>query len=470
MKNTRIAFIQRNWEDNLGILWISSVLKNNGFETRVRIEEENTYNEMRMFEPGIVGYSCYTGDQRWVSSSIVKLKGSGVKAKIIVGGPHATFFPEMIENEPIDAICRGEGEYAMLEYAEMLEKGEGRHDIQNLTFKTPNGIIHNELRPLVSDLDELPFPDRSYYDSYKFLATNPFRIFITGRGCPYKCTFCYNDALHQLCGAESKYVRRRSVDNVISELVDVRDKWGIDEIRFSDDHFTLSVDFLREFSLKYSEQINRPYTVNARADSLDEERISYLRESGCRLVCFGIETGREDLRNKVLRKNIMDDQIINAAKLLKKYGIKFLSSNIIGLPHEKAEDAWKTIEINQRIGTDLPWFSMMQYYPGTQIYQEAMEEGIIAKNFNVDDIGTYFKNKYLKQENIGELQNIHSFSILVSRYRFFEPIARFLAKSFKPNAFFRMIFRLSYFMVTLKRTNFKISRILFGLRYYLYKI
>jgi anaerobic magnesium-protoporphyrin IX monomethyl ester cyclase len=470
VRKIKIAFIQKIPEDNIGILQISSVLINHGFSTRVWIEGRKTYNEVKSFSADIIGYPCYTGDQKWIFSSIKKLKAAGIDAKVIVGGPHATFFPELIHNESIDVICRGEGEYALLDYAIALEENKDPYGIKNLYFNINGEIIENELRPLVTDLNTLPFPDRSYYNRYRFLARNPYKIFITGRGCPFKCTFCFNHALHELYGKTAKYIRRRSAINVIEEVQEVKHRWGIDEIRFSDDHFALSTQWLKEFASSYKKDIDRPYTINTRVDVLDEEKISYLKDSGCRLVCFGIETGREDIRNNVLKKSIKDEQIFKAAELLKKYKIKFLTSNIIGLPNETSKDAWQTIEMNQRIGTNLPWFSMMQYYPGTQIFKEAQEAGLIAGNFNGDELGSYFKNDYLQQNNIDELKNIHSFSIITSRYKFFEPLAKLLSKKCKPNFLFRYIFLFSYLILTIKRANFKMMRLLWGVKYYLNKL
>lgn len=469
MRKTRIAFLQKNWDDNMGVLWISALLKATGFMTEIWVEDKSTYGEMKGFAPDIIGFSCYTGDQRWVAAAIVRLRAAGISAKIIVGGPHTTFFPDFIKSVEVDAICIGEGEYAMLDYALALDEGKDPCGIQNLHFKIDGEIRKNGLRPLVADLDALPYPDRSYYDKYPFLARNPYKTFITSRGCPYKCTFCFNHALVDMYGNPSRYIRRRSVGNVIGELMEVKNRWGIDEVRFSDDHFALSSDWLREFSGVYAKAIGRPYTVNARADALDEEKIVCLKESGCRLVCFGIETGSEEMRNKVLKKNIKNEQIVRVAGLLKKHRIPFLTSNIIGLPNETAAEAWKTIEINQRIGTNLPWYSMMQYFPGTEIFREAREAGLIDDSYSVDDITGYFENTYLRQENIGELQNIHSFSIIVSKWKALGPMARVMARRFSPNPFFRGMFKVSYWLLTIRRANLNPVKIISGFKYYLRK-
>lgn len=459
-RTIKIAFLQREWEDNLGMLWISALLRQNGFETRVWVEEQRTYAEIKEFGPTILGYKCLTGDQKWVLASIKKARAAGVSAKAVVGGPHPTFFPEMIEQSPVDVICRGEGEYALLDYATALDQGGDPYGIANLYFNVGGKIIKNPQRPLVRELDTLPCPDRSYYDRYNFLATNPFKIFVTGRGCPFQCTFCFNHALQELYGKTARYVRRRSVENVVNELCEVKSRWGVREVRFSDDHFTLNVEWLRAFASTYRKEIGVPYSVNARADTLDEEKIALLRESGCRLVCFGIETGRESLRNEVLRKQIKDEDIHRTASLLRKYRIRFLTSNIIGLPGETVEDAWQTVRINQVIRTDLPWFSMMQYYPGTQIFAMAKERSLLADHFDVDALGSYFRNDYLKQDNIDELQNVHSFSILVSWLAWLEPLARWCARHIRPNIIFRWIFKVSYLVLTARRVNIHFTRIL----------
>jgi len=465
-RNIKIAFIQRGWEDNLGTLWVSSVLRQQGFSVSIEVEDARTYRRLAAFSPGIIGYSCLSGKQQWVFSSIARLKDAGIKARVIIGGPHATFFPKLIENPLVDVICRGEGELAMLEYARALDEGTEPYGIKNLCFNLNGTIVRNEPRPLVEDLDALPFPDRSYYGKYRFLATNPYKIFISGRGCPFECSFCFNHALHQLYGHSATYVRRRSVENVIQELEEVLGQWGIKEARFSDDHFALDAGWLGTFASAYKARIKRPYTINARADCLDEARIAMLKESGCRLVCFGVETASEEARNRVLNKRITDEQIFQAGRLLKKYRIPFLTSNIIALPHETAEQAWKTVEFNQRLKTDLPWFSLMQYYPGTGIYAYAKEHGLLDERYNAERIGGYFGHTYLAQENAGELENIHALSILATRVPFLLPLCKYLAKKCRPTILFRLIFKATYLHLTLERAHLGIWRLIRWGRYY----
>jgi anaerobic magnesium-protoporphyrin IX monomethyl ester cyclase len=467
MKKTKVLFLQEKWEDNLGVLWIAALLRQKDFQTEIVVEQRHIYERIEKTPPDIIGFSCYTGGQQWIFGSIEKARKAGFKGLVIVGGPHATFFPELIAHPFVDVVCRGEGEYAMLDLANAIEEGKDPSSIGNLSFKKNGSVVHNPLRPLVENLDALPFPDRSYYEKYPFLASNPYKTFITSRGCPYQCTFCFNHVLHRLYGKTSHYIRRRSVDNVMRELTEVKTRWGINEVRFSDDHFALDVKWLEEFTSRYKKEISKPYTINARADILTEDKIIQLKESGCRLVCFGVETGREDIRTRLLKKAIHDEHLLNASILLKKYKLAFLTSNIIGLPDETPADAWTTIKLNQRMGTDLPWYSMMQYYPGTEIYDLAKSKGILAQNYTVDSVGSYFENTYINQPHMEELRNIHSFSILVTWFPLLMPLFKLLAGHYRSNAVFLAIFKISYLFLTFKRANFTIIRTLRWWNYYL---
>ena len=201
-----------------------------------------------------------------------EIEGSGFKGLFYRRRAHPTYFPSMVENPLINAVCIGEGEYAVLDLAMAIEAGEDPYGIKNLHFNVGGEIVRNEVRPLIEDLDSLPFPDRSYYDRYRFLASNPYKTFITSRGCPFRCTFCFNHVLQRMYGTSSRYVRRRSPAQVIEELKEVNTKWGIREVRFSDDHFVLDVEWLRELVSLYKKEVGVSYSINARVDVLDGRR------------------------------------------------------------------------------------------------------------------------------------------------------------------------------------------------------
>jgi len=456
----KIAFIQNVWEDNLGILIISAILKNNSHKVKILINSKEMFEKLYKYKPDILAFSCTTGLHTSALRVVHKIKSDGkIEPFVIVGGPHATYYPEFVNSPGVDAICRGEGEYAMLDLANKMDRDEDICHIKNLWVKSGNSIFKNPVRLLIQDLSSLPHPDRSYYDEYPFLAKNPYRIMITSRGCPFECTFCFNHVQQKLYGKSQSSVRQRSVDDVIQELKDIRNKWGLKGVRFVDDHFTLNKKWLKRFCQQYQSEIGSPYTCNARADGLDEEKIGVLKESGCRIVHIGVETGNEDLRNIVLGKKISNEEIENAVGLLKKNEIKIVSYNIIGLPGETTQNAFETIELTAKLGVDYPWCSVMQFYPGTQIHQYAMDNDYLEQGFSLNDMGTYFDKVCLKQNNRFELQNIHRFFLVWAKFPFLINLMKPLIKC-KSNRLFDAVFLLSYAYVTLRRSNMGVKRII----------
>ena len=304
MKKKRIVFLQRDWEDNLGVLWMVATLNAEGFDARVLIQEKQTVHELEELDPGVIAYSCMTGQQEWILNSIRSLRANGLHGLFVVGGPHPTFYPQMAREEGVDCVFRGEGEAAIVEFMSRFEGGGDLRSSPNTVWTTGPEQTINPLLPLRDNLDTLPFPDRSYYGRYSQLGHASYRSCITGRGCPFQCTFCFNHALHAMYGPKSHYIRRHSTDYALEDLRRLMRRWGIRELRFSDDHFALDKQWLEAFIPDYRREIAKPFVINARVDALDEDKIRLLAEGGCRLVCFGIETGDEINRNKILNKNI----------------------------------------------------------------------------------------------------------------------------------------------------------------------
>jgi radical SAM superfamily enzyme YgiQ (UPF0313 family) len=184
----------------LGVMYISSILKKHGHMVEMFIvtnNEEKAIEEIISLEPDLVGFPCMTGVHRWALSFAGKLK-KRTPCRVIFGGAHPTYFPDVINEPEIDIVCRSEGEYPTLEIANKIDKGLDFSDTMNCWFKSNGKIIKNELRPLIQNLDELPFPDRELYiKKYPYLKRSQ-RVFIGGRGCPFDCAFCFNHALTKL--------------------------------------------------------------------------------------------------------------------------------------------------------------------------------------------------------------------------------------------------------------------------------
>ena len=206
----RILFLQDVAYDYIGTMQMSANLKKAGHECDVLIweKERSFWNEFEKFNPDIVCFSVISG---WHKTSIEKAKEIKQRsnALIVSGGTHPTYFPEVLNEDSVDVICRGEGDVALVELADKYEKGKDITKIKDLWVKKNGKIFQNELRELVEDLDSLPFLDRDiYYKRYKFLREIPTKRFMTGRGCVANCTFCYNPTIKKMYKGKGKYVRK----------------------------------------------------------------------------------------------------------------------------------------------------------------------------------------------------------------------------------------------------------------------
>ncbi len=364
-----------------GLASISSVLKSRGHLVSVHhVKKEPSRNQIlniiQKERPDLIGFSSVTNQVGYVElwSRWIKKEFS---IPIICGGIHATLRPEeVILFDGLDMICRGEGEYPMLELVDDLE----RTDIKNLWFKRGRDIIKNPLRPLISSLDDLPYPDYDFFDCKQILKDRggDFAI-LASRGCPFSCSYCCNRALRRVQEGKGKYFRIRSVDNVLHEIELLRSKYPIRHLSFADDVFGLSKDWALEFCEKYPRKFDLEFECNARAEMVDKELLESLRSANCTQINFGIESGNEWLRKEVLKRSMSNEQIISAFDTAHKLGIKTLSYNMIGLPYETPEMIEETISLNKRVAPDRIAISFFYPYPLTELYEISKKEGFLSE-------------------------------------------------------------------------------------------
>jgi len=422
----RIAFLQNLWHEYLGVIYIASLLKSRGHEPQVFIAggENDLVRSVVDYEPDIIAFPVTSGNHKWPIETAKKIKEK-LEVISVFGGPHATFFPEMIEEDSVDIICVGEGEYAMLELCEALEKGSDYSKIKNLWVKDEANIVKNVVRPLIEDLDELPFPDRSLYFKYGFLRDLETKTFITGRGCPYDCTFCFNHVYKKVYSGCGRYVRKRGVDGVLAEIFQVRRDYGLETIFFADDTFIIDKKWLKEFLERFKTEVNLPFFCGVRADLVDEDTVKLLSEAGCYMVTVGIESGNEFIRNKILKKQLSNKQILGACSLFHKYGIKIRSTNIFSIPEETLDRALETVELNILAGIDYPFSSLLQPYPKTEIAKYAKNNGFLKEDFSLDDLSTlYFDTNVINISDKRSVSNLHRLFYLAVKFPALLPLIK----------------------------------------------
>jgi len=376
-----------------GVGYISAVLKRAGHRTALlepdKFDSHSVSKSIAGFKPDVVALSV-TSNQTRLSGRIAEFVSQKHGKPVILGGAHPTVAPEeSISLKGVFGLCIGEGEYPMLELADALEAGKDYMAISNFWFNKDGRVVKNDIRPLIGDLDSLPFPDREVYDYQKMIDVVDLGAeFMGSRGCPKNCPYCINSTLRGLFKDKGRYVRYRSVDNLLSEIESVRSKYSnVNYIGFHDDTFTVNRGWLEEFCHKYSKRIKLPFWCNARVDSVDKNTVELLKKAGCRRVHIGIESGNDYIRQKILKRNITKAQIAECFRLFKEAGIETSAFNMIGLPCEKAEMIEETISLNRLVKPDYAFISLFYPYPGTELRKLCQENGWISERF----VESYFE-------------------------------------------------------------------------------
>lgn len=467
----RLLFLQNIEYEFLGPMYIAAHARAHGHEVRLCLGDkaEDFDALIASFRPDLLGFSIMTGSHRWAVGIARELKRRhGVSS--LFGGAHPTFFPEFIREAGVELLVRGEGEEAVTEILDRIDAGRDYSDVANLVFKRPDGsVVDNPVRRLARDLDEYPFPDRTLYDALDGRIDRGVRNVITSRGCPFHCTFCFEDAMRELYDGKGKYVRIRDIDRVLAELRELKATTDVRTIYFADDVFGMSRKWLYEFLPRYRVEIGLPFICLLRADIIaaDPEYAGRLAEGGCATVFFGIESGNERTRNEILGKKLGNDEIRVAARRLHDAGIPFRTYNIVGLPGESLDDAYETLKLNIEIGADYPWCSVFMPFPGTALTRFAFDRGLLDPAFEFDSLSkSFFTGSPLRLPDIDRITNLQKFFQTAVLWPWLLPLVRQLVR-LPPNRLFDAWFGLIYFVVYLRSEKKRfLGTLRFALRNY----
>ena len=447
----KVLFVVKEIEgaEPLGALYVAGCLAQAGHECRfVGTRGNDVADEVRRFRPHIVAFGATTGLHRYYLGLAAHLKDIHPDCLTLMGGPHPTYFPEVIQTRGLDVICRGEGEDATVELADALAAGKDHRFIPDLWVKEAGHIYRNPPRPLRRDLDEIPFPPRQLlYDYDDSLRLRPLKSFTTNRGCPFPCSYCFNPSLVDHYGASWKKVRIRSPENVVRELAEVRSQGPLHVIGFRESIFVYSTSWLRAFGELYRREIGLPYYCHVRGDMMTDEMVELLAWSGCHTVNLGIETANERLANEVLRRQIKMDRLIAGIKRLKKAGIVVFADNIVGIPGGSLADDLDTLQLNIDLDVDYAAATLCTPYPGTGIAKYAVDNGYFSGDFDLID-DSYYTESVLQFSSAGEkrqIENLHKLFAVTAAIPALLPLTKRLIK-LPPNDWFYSAFRAWYYI------------------------
>ena len=336
---------------------------------------------LNSFMPNIIAVSCMSKDFRFVCEFLGKFKKK-YKIPVIFGGIHAILLPEETVNLAVcDFVCTGEGENTFVALLESMENDKPLEDVKGIWFKKKGKIIKNAPAHL-SDLTKASIPDYECFDPIHFY--RPFNgkrykmlNYELSRGCLFDCTYCVNGVLKEKYKGLGRYHRIKDLEQSIKELKFLVNRYNFDFVRFWDEDFTsIKSKYINEYANLYRKEINLPFLIYARVDTVTEKKVQILKEMGCRTFAMGIESGNEFIRKHVMNRKMSNKTIIEKFSLVKSYGIRVSAYNIIGLPFETREYIFDTIELNRDINPDSLSVTLLEPYKAVPIRKMCEEQGL----------------------------------------------------------------------------------------------
>jgi anaerobic magnesium-protoporphyrin IX monomethyl ester cyclase len=389
----------------LGLLSIGAVLKRAGHDVRVLDgsvrSSDDMLSELARFSPRLVGITALT--VMWpklkVFSRALKEMQPGIN--IIVGGVHACLIKERALSEvpSADAVCWGEGEFAMLEYADRIMNPSAVQPLNGLAFRSQEGeMVVGPDREPIRDIDSLPLPDRSlvpiagYVPAIEQYKKLPVTNMFTTRGCPFRCTFCLPDIL-------GKGMRQRSVDRVLEEIEVLETDFGIRDIAFWDDTFTVNKRRVADLCERLLQRKRKTvWSAQARADCVTPDMLGRMARAGCWKVFYGVESLVQKNLD-VINKGETVDQIFRAIEWTRKAGIETEASFMFGIPGETFEDGLQTIRLAKKLDPDYAKF--FYFTPYGDLQQDIRKYGTLVTEREENFMGslvTFVPHSMTKEE------------------------------------------------------------------------
>lgn len=383
---------------SLGLAYIAAMSEKRGDEVRIldmEVDDTPLSQVARGHSPQIIGITASTIQIKAAWRAAQELKQI-TPAPIVLGGPHPTFLPaESVERPEIDIVVRSEGELTWTETCARVERGESLQGVQGITYQQDGQVVHNPDRPVITDVDSLPFPAYHLFNMNRYTNLQPtldhvegnsYSI-LTSRGCPYRCTYCSQILPRRW--------RARSEQSVIAEWRWLVNDLEAKEIGVLDDSFNIDRQRVLDIcDLIIAEGLNHvPWIMinGIRANLADEELLGKMREAGCIRTAFGVESGNQHILDTVIGKQLTLDQVRAAFEAAKAVGMETIGFFIIGLPGETEETMEDTICFACELDPVVANFSMATPFPGTEMYHQVLEQGRLLVN-DWDDFA-FFENR-----------------------------------------------------------------------------
>lgn len=387
----------------LNLMYLAAALENASMSVKIIDDDlyhlgfEKVANLASKIDPTVVGVTATTATIKNALNYVKHVKKVLPNVLTVIGGPHPTFVPvETLKSEDsLDVVVMGEGEETLTEIAEEYKNKELKNfpEIKGIAYRDNGKINTTPPRPLIKNLDDLPFPARHLipFDEYK-TSKNQAGGMITSRGCVFSCNYCSSSLIM------GKKFRSRSPSNVVDEMEELVDKYGVRDIAFLDDIFMLN----KRRAMKIADEIkNRnidlSFVTSSRVDTVNRELLECLKDAGMSTLYCGVESGSQRVLD-LMGKGITLKQAEDAMKVTKKCGINVMGSFIIGYPGETAKEMDQTIDFSIKLDPDYSQFSILTPFPGTPVFYELKQKELL----DTEDWSKYtVLDSVIKYEKLG---------------------------------------------------------------------
>ena len=402
------------------LMYLASIAEKSGFEAKIKDYSfgGDLEKDAAEFKPDYLVANIATPTFKSDMDSLKRVKERFPAIKIIVkGAPFLTYNTNVIYEHPyISYVIMGEPELTLKEILDGVPDSE----ILGICYQENFQGVKNELRPFNEDLDSLPFPARHLVDNNIYRRPDNGKVqavIKVSRGCPFHCFFCLASPVSGI------KVRKRSAENIISEIKECVDKYNIKNFLFWSDIFNIDREWTLDLCRKIIESgLKITWSANTRADTMDDEMAELMYKSGCRLVSIGVESGSQEVLNNIGKKITLDN-IRNTVKVLKKNKIKIYNYFVLGLPWETEKTAEETIKFAIELDSNFVSFYTASPLPGTKFFAYALVNKLAEDGLNFD--GAY----YIPAVRSHELSKERIFEIHKSAVRRFYLRPKFILKT-----------------------------------------
>jgi anaerobic magnesium-protoporphyrin IX monomethyl ester cyclase len=362
----------------LGLALLAAILEKQGYSPLIldaNVPGFDLKQAIRIIDSSsIVGITAMTPTIGKALAIAKQVKQSKPGTTIILGGPHVTLMPEetLASTPYVDIVARGEGDDTIIELMKALENKESIGTISGISFIHDGKAFHNPERKALTDIEGLPYPAfhlldlKSYRPHPPHGMYTPFAAMVTSRGCPYRCAYCSKPVFG------SKF-RAQSGARVVAEMTYLKEKFGVKEIAFYDDSFTIDKKRIHEMcDLIIEKKLKIAWTCETRVNLVDKELLQHMKQAGCYAIAYGIETAAPEIM-KVIQKDITLEEVEKAVRAHHEIGLKVVGYFMIGSPGETPETIMQTVNFAKKLKVDFAQFSITTPFPATELYDIYMQ-------------------------------------------------------------------------------------------------